>query len=104
MGTAARPPTPLHREALRIGSILVRLLAGAGGGYAVAAMADALLATGLPMPRAEAVLAAGLLSFLILAGCIVWAFAARRAWRAVLGIAVPAAILAGLLWLGGGGA
>ncbi|WP_200845121.1 DUF3649 domain-containing protein [Roseomonas sp. 18066] len=88
-------------ELRRVAGIVARLLAGLGGGYAVAAMASAWLATSLPMPRVEAVITATLLSFLILAGCIVWAFAARRLGRMAVGIAILAAILAGLLWLQG---
>ncbi|WP_242662139.1 DUF3649 domain-containing protein [Teichococcus deserti] len=94
-----RPPRAA--EARRVAGIVTRLLAGVGGGYAVAGLADAWLATSLPMPRVEAVLTSGMLSFVILAVCIVFAFAARQAWRAAAGIAILAAILAGLLWLQG---
>ena len=88
-------------EARRVAGIVTRTLAGAGGGYALAGLSSAWLATSLPMPRVEAVLLGGLLSFVVLVCCLVWAFAARRAWRAVLGIALPAALLALLLWLQG---
>lgn len=86
-------------EARRIAGILLRLLAGVGGGYAVAALFAAALSVGLPMPRAEAVLTATMASFAVYAASIIWAFAASGVWRACIGLAVPAAALAALLFL-----
>ena len=77
----------------RSAGIALRLLAGFGGGYGVAALLTVLLAATLPMPRVEAVLTASMASFAVLAGAIVWAFAAGSPWRACAGIAVPAALL-----------
>lgn len=86
-------------EARRIGGIVLRVLAGVGGGYGLAALFTMALSLGLPMPRAEAVLAATMASFAVHAGAIVWAFAASGPLRAWLGLAVPAAALALLLFL-----
>ena len=72
------------------------------GGYAVAALATALLALVLPLSPSEAVSAGTLASFAVMAGAIVWVFAARTLWRAALPLAVIAAVLAGALWLAGG--
>ncbi|NEU14499.1 iron transporter [Methylobacterium sp. BTF04] len=69
------------------------------GSYAVAALATALLSLILPMVRSEAVATATLLSFAILAGAVIWVFAARTLAQAALGLGLPIALLAGGLWL-----
>jgi hypothetical protein len=76
--------------------ILARVLAGFVGGYALASAASLSLSIVLPLPRADAVLAATLPSFAVLAGAIIWAFAARSAIFAWTGILVPAALLVGV--------
>jgi len=89
----------MKSQALSIAS-----LAGAAivGGYALASAVAVFLGAVLPLPRAEAVLAATLLSFAIYTGAVIWVFAARDARRAWLGLLLPAALLtlAGL-WLPG---
>ncbi|WP_050463805.1 DUF3649 domain-containing protein [Herbaspirillum autotrophicum] len=79
-------------------AVASRALAAILGGYALTAVAIALLALWLPMARAEAVLTATLLSFALYAGAVIWVFAARSAWRAWFGILLPALGL-GLLLL-----
>ncbi|WP_454711654.1 DUF3649 domain-containing protein [Cupriavidus nantongensis] len=79
-----------------------RAVAAIAGGYALAALATAVLALFLPMARHDAVTAATLLSFAIYAGAAVWVFAVRSAWRACAGLALPAALLAAMLALGRG--
>jgi hypothetical protein len=74
------------------------LLAGVGG-YAVAALATALLALLLPGSRAEAVSAATLVSFAIMAAVAIWVFAVRSLARAVIGLGLIATLMAGGLWL-----
>jgi hypothetical protein len=92
--SATRPKRPPPRgEAWRRIGIGLRVLAGVGGGYGIAAMSTMLLSTSLPLPRAEAVLAASMASFAIFTAAIVWAFAARSVARAWIGLAVPAALL-----------
>jgi len=78
-------------------AVASRVLAAILGGYALTAVAIALLALWLPMARAEAVLTATLLSFALYAGAVIWVFAARSAWRAWLGILLPALGLGVLL-------
>lgn len=70
-----------------------RAIAAIVGGYAVTALATALLAVILPMVRIDAVLTATLLSFAIYTCAVLWVFAARSALRAWLGIVLPAAVL-----------
>jgi len=79
-----------------------RALAAIAGGYALAALATAVLALYLPMARHDAVTTATLLSFAIYAGAAVWVFAVRSAWRAWAGLALPAALLSAMLVLGRG--
>lgn len=80
-----------------------RALAGAVGGYALASLCTAVLAVGLPRVSdtspASALLAATLLSFVVYAAAVVWAFSARSALRAWAGIGVPSAVLAAALWV-----
>jgi hypothetical protein len=80
-------------------SICQRILAAVWGGYALATLSSIVLAGLLPVARADAVLAASLLSFAIYTGTILWAFAARTVLRAWVGILVPVAILSVLAYL-----
>jgi len=73
--------------------VTARVLAAIGGGYALSAVTTALLAVVLPMARAEAVITATLLSFVVFCGAVLWVFAARNAWRAWAGLAVPGLLL-----------
>ncbi|PWC27524.1 DUF3649 domain-containing protein [Teichococcus aestuarii] len=98
-GRAFRTRLPPGAALRRAMGIALRVLAGAGGGYAVAALFTAALSLGLPMPRAEAVLTATMASFAVYAAAIVWAFAAPGVLRAWAGLAAVAAALALVLFL-----
>ncbi|SFU62435.1 hypothetical protein SAMN02799631_01531 [Methylobacterium sp. 174MFSha1.1] len=76
-----------------------RVVLAAGGGYATAALATALLSLVLPMPRAEAVTTATLLSFAVVVGIVVAVFAARSLGRAAVIVGVLALVLGAALWL-----
>lgn len=75
-----------------------RACAAFAGGYAFAAAAAALLAVCLPLPRADAVVSATLLSFVLYAAAAVRAFAAPSAWRAWAEVLLPAAAMALAAW------
>ncbi|GJD62076.1 iron transporter [Methylobacterium frigidaeris] len=75
-----------------------RVVLAAGGGYAVAGLATALLSLTLPMPRAEAVTTATLLSFAVMVGIVVVVFAARSLGRAAAIIGGLALVLGVALW------
>jgi hypothetical protein len=92
---ATRPLT-LHD---RLG-VLSRAVAAIAGGYALGTLGSVALASALPVARAEATLTALQLSFALHAAAAIWAFAARSAWQAWLGIAGPA-LASGLVvaWL-----
>ena len=98
-----KPTQPLWRYRLAVTS---RTLVAGAGGYALAAVSTAALTLALagPLPRVEAVMTATLLSWLVYACAIGWAFYARTAWRAWLGVLLPALLLAagvyGPQWLG----
>lgn len=58
---------------------LFSLLAAAlVGGYALATAMGIFLAAALPLPRAESVLIANMLSFAAYAGTVIWVFTLRR--------------------------
>jgi hypothetical protein len=77
-------------------ALLSRVLAAAAGGYGLAAAASIFLSRVLPMPQADAVLAATLISFAVYAAAILWAFAAPSAKAAWLGVLAPAVACVGL--------
>lgn len=74
-------------------AVASRALAAIGGGYALSAVCAALLAVVLPLPRAEAVITATLLSFVVFCCAVLWVFAARNAWRAWAGLVVPGVVV-----------
>ncbi|RDI06596.1 DUF3649 domain-containing protein [Comamonas sp. AG1104] len=80
-------------------SVASRVVAAALGGYALASAATVLLALLWPVPRAQGVLWATMLSFAIYTVAVIWVFCARSATRAWAGMAVSTAVCAGLAWL-----
>lgn len=82
--------------------VFSRAVAAIGGGYGLAALTTAWLSITLPMPRADAVTTASLLSFLIFALAVIWVFAVRTAWHAWAGLIVPALVIGGLFLLSKG--
>ncbi|KAF1043268.1 MAG: hypothetical protein GAK35_02268 [Herbaspirillum frisingense] len=81
-------------------AVLSRAVAAIAGGYVLAALCTALSAQWLPMARADAVMTATMLSFLIYTCAVIWVFAARDAWRAWAGVGLPALVLALVYWFG----
>lgn len=83
--------------------IASRVLAACCGGYGVAAVSSSVLALALPhlsaLTRADAVLVATLLSFVIYTVAALWVFRARTALRAWIGLGVVCAFCAGALVL-----
>lgn len=75
----------------------LRSLLAIFGGYWLAALAAATLALALPLPRADAVMAAVMLAFVVYLLAAIWAFAAATLARAFAGLLLPAAVLG--LWL-----
>ena len=82
--------------------LVSRILAAVLGGYALGALVAIACALLLPLPRAEAVVTGMMLSVLAYAGAVLWAFAARSAWRAWGGLLLPALLLAAASWAGRG--
>jgi len=83
------------------GAVASRAVAAIGGGYVLTSIAIALIALALPLPRADAVSIATLLSFVIYTCAILWVFATTSATRAWVGIAASSAALGAVLWLAG---
>ena len=70
--------------------VALRAVAGIGGGYLLSSLCAAALALFLPLARAEAVITGTLASFVIYTCAVMWAFAARSARAAWLGLGLPA--------------
>ncbi|WP_404334681.1 iron transporter [Sphingomonas sp. MMS12-HWE2-04] len=75
-------------------AVTSRVLAGTLGAYAVASLAAIAIGPVLPLARNEAVTSATLVAVLVWVGAILWAFGARTALRAWLGLGGAAALLA----------
>lgn len=72
--------------------VTARTLLAIFGGYGLTALITASLSLALPLPKAQAVLAATLLSFLWYALLVIWAFSAAtavRAWKLALCLSLP---------------
>jgi hypothetical protein len=92
-------PGPLARYRWAVAS---RTLAAVFGGYVLSAAFAGALSLALPLagvPRAEAVLWATLLAFLVHATAALWAFGCASAWRAWAGIGGPTVLCALAVWL-----
>lgn len=76
-------------------AVFSRSMAALFGGYAFTYAFIACLARLLPLDRVDALLVASLPMFVIYTLAVLWAFAARNAWRAWLGVplAVPLALV-----------
>ena len=80
-------------------AVASRVAAAALGGYALTSAATVVLALLWPIPKAQGVLAATMLSFVIYTVAVLWAFHARSLWR-VWGVMLGGtALLAALAWL-----
>lgn len=98
----AVPPKPVSasagewRERLAITS---RSLAAIAGGYLLANLFVPAFTRVIPMAPRDASQLALMLSFIVFALAVIWAFACRDALRAWAGILFPTAICALILWL-----
>ncbi|MBB3117937.1 DUF3649 domain-containing protein [Pseudoduganella violacea] len=95
-----RLPTLSENASYRAG-IASRTLAAVLGGYLATSAAASLLALALPAmgaSRADAVINSTLLSFALLTCAVLWAFAARSAARAWLGLLLPSAVMGGIAY------
>ncbi|MDR1227811.1 MAG: hypothetical protein LBK55_02140 [Azoarcus sp.] len=87
--------TPSARHRVNVG---LRAGLAAFGGYGLALLGAAAFAAGLPFDfRPDAVSLAIMIAFVLQLIAIIWAFAAATIARAVLGLAIPAALFG--LWL-----
>lgn len=80
-------------------SVASRVAAAALGGYALGSAATVLLALLWPVPKAQGVLWATMLSFAVYTAAVIWVFCARSATRAWIDMALGTAVCAGLAWL-----
>lgn len=89
---------PLLRSRL---GLAIRIVSASIGGYLLAVAMAFAVARMLPASRVEAVTTASLVAILMMPLAAIWAFAARRAWMAFVGIAGLTLILALLAWVSG---
>lgn len=80
-------------------AVASRALAAAVGGYVLAWFATIVLSLAWPAPKAQAVMWATMISFLVYALAVIWVFATRSAARAWAGMLGASAVLALLAWL-----
>lgn len=80
-----------------IGWLAARRVTAVIGGYILATF-TAVAAVDLPLPRAEAVITGMMASFAVYAGAAVWAFAARSASRAWIGLLIAGALPSIAVW------
>lgn len=91
---------PVNREGLRYrAGVAVRALAAIAGGYLLSALIAAVLALYLPTDRLEASLTGSMVAVAVYPCVAMWMFAARSAGRAVAGLALPCALLGGVVLL-----
>lgn len=79
-------------------AVASRAIAAIGGGYVLATVLAIFLVRVLPLPRAAAFMSSLLLTFVFYACAAIWAFAARSALKAWVGIAAPALFCAMCIW------
>jgi hypothetical protein len=80
-------------------AIVSRVLAAIFGGYLLANVIAIALSYVLPGSRADGVLVAMFISFIIYAGAVVWVFTARTAWVAWLGLLIPGLVSSAIIFL-----
>ncbi len=83
-------------------AVASRTLAASFGGYGLASLAAAACAVSLSMARSDAVLTGMMVGLVVQVSAAIWAFAARTALRAWLGLAAPGVALGLLVFQGGG--
>lgn len=84
----------------RVGPLVSRIVAAAGGGYGLAALGS-VAAVALPISRPQAVITGMLASFALYTAAVIWVFAVRSAWRAWTGLliaAIPLGLAAWSVW------
>jgi hypothetical protein len=84
--------------------IFSRILAAIAGGFGFTSALIIALPLLLPVSRVQGVLWSTLAGFALWTGAVIWAFAARSATRAWVGLALAAAISVALVVLSGGDA
>jgi hypothetical protein len=88
------------RERLRYSlDVGQRIVAAFVGGYALTILVSILIADALPGPMFDRVMTAVMLSFLILPGIVLWAFALPSSWSIWTRMLPAGLLLGGLVYL-----
>ena len=87
-------------------AVASRVVAAFVGGYVLSSLLLLLLALVWPLPRAEAIGASTMVSFILYALIIIWAFSVKRLRTVWLGILSSSLLCGALVWwlMPGGGA
>lgn len=87
-------------------AVASRVLAAFVGGYILSSLLLLLLALVWPLPQAEAIAASTMISFILYALIIIWAFSAKRLRVVWLGMVSSSLLCGALVWwlMPGGGA
>lgn len=80
--------------------VLSRTLAALLGGYAAAHAIPIFVVSLLALPPADAIMTAGFIAFPVLVAAVCWAFAARTALAAWLGLLTPTSACGLFIWWG----
>lgn len=80
-------------------AVFSRVVAAALGGFALTGAATVVLALVWPLPQAQALLSATMLSFTLYTLAVIWVFTTRSASRAWVGMLGATAVLGALAWL-----
>ena len=80
-------------------AVAARVLLAAVGGYILSSLLLIILATLWPLPQAQALAAATLLSFLIYALIIIWVFSAKHLGKLCLNFGAATLITAAVVYL-----
>ncbi|MGJ3257142.1 MAG: hypothetical protein ACFE0K_12570 [Alcanivorax sp.] len=87
-------------------AVASRVLAAFVGGYVLSSLLLLLMALVWPLPRAEAIAASTMISFILYALIIIWAFSVKRLRTVWLGMVASSLLCGALVWwlMPGGGA
>lgn len=96
MTSAAQARSILWR---RRGNNALRIVAAMPVGYAVASLWAMALARILPGGPAQATITATLVAFVLCAGAVMWAYAARSGWRALWTLVLAGALAGAVTWV-----
>ncbi|SEG84803.1 hypothetical protein [Marinobacterium lutimaris] len=83
-------------------AVTARVLLALVGGYILTSAILILLALVWPLPKAQALAASTMLSFLVYVAVVIWIFSVKRLRNVCAGLLISTLLCVGLIWLLGG--